>query len=64
MSATAPIRIPTSMNVVFDAQVRAFDNCQGFFFWSYKIESGDPAWSLRDAAEKGLKLGLQTGNTP
>ena len=38
----------------FDAQKRAFDNCQGSFFWSYKIESGNPAWSLRDAVVRGL----------
>ena len=36
----------------FDAQERAFRNTQGDFFWSYKIESGNPAWSLRDAVER------------
>lgn len=40
----------------FDAQIRAFEQCQGFFFWSYKLENGDPSWSLRDAVERGLKL--------
>ena len=40
----------------FDAQKRAFENTQGDFFWSYKIESGNPAWSLRDAVEMGLRL--------
>lgn len=39
-----------------DAQLKAFENCQGFFFWSYKTESGDTAWSLRDAVEKGLRI--------
>ena len=38
----------------FDAQNRAFENCHGAFFWSYRIESGDPSWSLRDAVERGL----------
>ena len=42
----------------FDAQELAFGNCQGAFFWSYKIETGTPAWSLRGAVEKGLKLSL------
>ena len=61
---TGGARTDEDRQAFFDAQVKAFENCQGFFFWSYKIESGNPAWSLRDAAEKGLKLGLQTGNTP
>jgi hypothetical protein len=39
-----------------DAQQRAFENTQGDFFWSYKIESGNPAWSLRDAVDNGLHL--------
>ena len=40
----------------FDAQAKAFGNCQGFFFWSYKLENGDPSWSLRDAVERGLTV--------
>ena len=40
----------------FHAQKRAFENCQGSFFWSYKIESGNSAWSLRDAVERGLMV--------
>ena len=39
----------------FDAQIKAFENGRGFFFWSYRIESGNPAWSLRDAVEKGMR---------
>ena len=40
----------------FDAQAKAFGNCQGFFFWSYRLENGDPSWSLRTAVERGLLL--------
>ena len=40
----------------FDAQAKAFEDCQGFFFWSYKLENGDLAWSLRHAVERGLKV--------
>lgn len=40
----------------YDTQKRAFENTQGDFFWSYKIESGNPAWSLRDATKCGLHL--------
>ena len=57
-------RTDAERQAFFDAQIKAFENCQGFFFWSYKIESGNPAWSLRDAVETGLKLGTQNSNTP
>ena len=47
----------------FDAQVKAFENCQGCFFWSYKTEwnpnesdSHNISWSLRTAVEQGLKV--------
>ena len=41
---------------LYRAQVKASDPVKGQFFWSYKLENGDPAWSLRDAVEKGLRL--------
>ena len=44
------------MQLFYDAQIKAFKNVLGSFFWSYKIESGNQAWSLRDAVENGLKL--------
>ena len=47
----------------FDAQIKAFENCQGFFFWSYKTEwdpkerdSHNISWSLRTAVERGLTV--------
>lgn len=40
----------------YDAQIKAFSNVLGYFFWSYKIESGRVAWSLRHAVENGLVL--------
>ena len=47
----------------FDAQIKAFENCQGFFFWSYKTEwnpkesdSHNVSWSLRTAVERGLTV--------
>ena len=47
----------------FDAQIEAFEKCQGCFFWSYKTEwnpnesdSHNISWSLRTAVERGLKV--------
>ena len=54
--ATGGRRTDAERQAFFDAQTKAFENCQGFFFWSYKIESGDPSWSLRTAVERGLLL--------
>lgn len=34
------------------AQIRAYDQTDAWFFWSYKIEGGGP-WSFRDSYEKG-----------
>ena len=49
-------RTDEEQQAFFDAQNRAFGNCHGSFFWSYRIERRVPAWSLRDAAERGLRL--------
>lgn len=54
--ATGGSRNDEERQAFFDAQVQVFENCQGFFFWSYKIESGDPSWSLRTAVERGVLL--------
>ncbi len=51
---TGGSRTDAERQAFFNAQKRAFDSCQGSFFWSYKIESGNPAWSLRDAVRLGL----------
>ncbi len=40
----------------FDAQKEAFEGTLGSFFWNYKTEDGNPAWSLRHAVERGLRL--------
>ncbi len=49
-------RTDAERQAFFDAQMNAFENTIGSFFWSYRIESGNPAWSLRDAVERGLKV--------
>ena len=49
-------RTDAERQAFFETQNNSFRNCHGSFFWSYKIESGDPAWSLRDAVERGLQL--------
>ena len=53
---TGGYRTDVERQEFFDAQNHAFENCQGSFFWSYKIENGNPAWSLRTAVDKGLEL--------
>ena len=41
------------------AQLLAFEHYRGWFFWSYRTET-TPAWSFRDAVERGwLPAGFQ-----
>ena len=54
--ATGGSRTDAQRQAFASAQLHAFENCQGNFFWTYKIESGNPAWSLRDAVGQGLRL--------
>ena len=49
-------RTDAERRAFFHAQIKAFEDCHGAFFWSYKIESGNPDWSLRDAVERGVEL--------
>ncbi|PID32028.1 glucan 1,3-beta-glucosidase [Candidatus Saccharibacteria bacterium] len=35
------------------AQLKAFNNADGWFFWSYKTESDMPGWSYRASVERG-----------
>ncbi|TBU37979.1 glycoside hydrolase [Dichomitus squalens] len=38
-----------------EAQLQLFDqHCAGWFFWTYKKESRDTGWSLRDVVEAGV----------
>ena len=34
------------------AQLLAFENCRGWFFWSYRTET-KPAWCFRECVERG-----------
>ena len=53
---TGGARTDAERQAFYDAQNRAFENCRGSFFWSYRIESGNPDWSFRDAVERGLRI--------
>lgn len=39
--------------LIADAQLSTWEECSGYFFWSYKLINGPDGWCLRDAFDKG-----------
>lgn len=42
-----------SYKLIADSQLMAWENCSGYFFWSYKLISEPEGWDFRRAVEKG-----------
>lgn len=52
--ARTPLQEDLFFRLVGDAQLSVWEECHGFFFWSYKLMTDTPAgWDFRRAVEKG-----------
>jgi glucan 1,3-beta-glucosidase len=50
--ALGPLQRDLVMRALGAAQLLAYEQTQGWFFWSYRAEN-EPEWSFRDAVERG-----------
>lgn len=48
-----PVQKNLFYRMVADAQLSVWDECAGYFFWSYKLIDGPEGWDFRKALENG-----------
>ena len=48
-----PVQQELSYRLLADAQLTAWEECAGYFFWSYKLLSHIPSWDFRKCVERG-----------
>ena len=57
-----PLQEELFFRLVGDAQLAVWEDCSGYFFWSYKLISDPAGWDLRKCIERGwLPQNLTTG---
>ena len=48
-----PVQKDLFYRLLADAQLSAWENCMGYFWWSYKLINGPEGWDFRNAVENG-----------